>query len=299
MVSTSSNLSSHTASAQLGGVSNADNVLSPIDVLPVELMLKIFSYLNGPTLVNCQGVSVKWRRLAGDPSFEKKIQLYHTLEILRAQGNFIDERAWKLLGDIGEVPPLPDNILEELMKPCPFWNPERTADGKKVKDTHVLGLMVDKVNGEPVTLTSIERCASTPKEGGHATRFEQVYEDILKDHGETAVGKPYWALMTAKIIPDIQGKSKKGKLAMAANFGYEAPTLLQAIAFNIVRYVSTKKRLFIGGRLFAGKPWLGTYCLEKSGSSKLAVVSFLFFGLNVSYTHIDDDRIGVAAVRKF
>ncbi|MCB1112021.1 MAG: hypothetical protein KDK72_05095, partial [Chlamydiia bacterium] len=71
------------------------------------------------------------------------------------------------------------------------------------------------------------------------------------------------------------------------------------IAFNIVRYVSTKKRLFIGGRLFAGEPWLGAYCLEKSASSNLAVVSFLFFGLNVSYTHIDDDRIGVAAVRKF
>ncbi|MCP5507233.1 MAG: F-box protein [Chlamydiales bacterium] len=298
MVSISSDLSSHIALAQLGGVSNADNVLSPIDALPDELMLKIFSYLNGPTLVNCQGVSEKWRRLAGDPSFEKKIQLYRTtLEILRAQGNLIDERAWKLLGEIGEVPPLPDNIFEELMKPCPFWNPERTADGKKVKDTHVLGLMVDKVNGEPVTLTSIERCASTPKEGGHATRYRQMGDDILKDLGNTPVGKPYWALMTAEVIPGSRGKSREDQLAMATKLGdeatgYKAPTLLQAIAFSIVSYVSTEKRLF------CNYPWIGTYCLEESGLFRLAVVSISSSHLDVS-RNIRDSRIGVAALRKF
>ncbi|MCP5507232.1 MAG: F-box protein [Chlamydiales bacterium] len=298
MVSISSDLSSHIALAQLGGVSNADNVLSPIDALPDELMLKIFSYLNGPTLVNCQGVSVKWRRLAGDPSFEKKIQLYRTtLEILRAQGNFIDERAWNLLGAIGEVPPLPDNILEELMKPCPFWNPERTADGKKVKDTHVLGLMVDKLNGEPVTLTSIERCASTPKEGGHATRFECFSKSIRRDHGETAVGKPYWALMTADVLPGSRGKSRQDLLAMASKSGYAAPTLLQAVAFNIVRYVSTRQRLLSDD--LSDDPSAYTCCQEQSEGLKL-IVGFPSSGLVVNCNRsCGNIYVAVVALRKF
>ena len=42
MVSNSSDLSSHTASAQSAGVSNADNVLSLIDALPAEIMLKVY-----------------------------------------------------------------------------------------------------------------------------------------------------------------------------------------------------------------------------------------------------------------
>ena len=292
MVSISSDLSSHIALAQLGGVSNADNVLSPIDALPDELMLKIFSYLNGPTLVNCQGVSEKWRRLAGDPSFKKKIQLYRTtLEILRAQGNLIDERAWKLLGDIGEVPPLPYNIFEELMKPCPFWNREGCAEGKKVIDTHVLGVMVDKVNNEPVTIISIENYAKKPKKGGHATQYSSIWKHICNDHGETYVGKPYWALMTADLVPGSIGEFRQDQLDMVAHLGYEVPTLLQAIAFNIVRYVST------GKRLFGFVPGIYTYCQEQSNGCNLIVGGFSYSGLIV--TDFIDNVVGVVALRKF
>ena len=293
MVSISSDLSSHAASAQLGGVSNADNVLSLIDALPDELMLKVYEYLEVPDLGKCQMVSRRWKLLAGDVSFEKKIQLHRIHEMLPDEGNFIDERAWKLLGDIGEVPPLPDNIFEELMKPCPFWNPKGTADGKKVKDTHVLGVMVDKVNNEPVTINSIEKYAKTPKEGGHATQYDGIWEPIREDFGETAVEKPYWALMTEDMLPGSQFQFRNDQLAMAANFGYEAPTLLQAIAYNIVRYVST------GKGIFNKDPWRCTCCQEQTGGMKSVVGGFSSSGLFVYRASNRSRNVGVAALRKF
>ncbi|MCP5507229.1 MAG: F-box protein [Chlamydiales bacterium] len=294
MISTGSDLSSHTPSVHLNGDLNADKNKDLTIALPDEILLLILSYLNAPALTSCQGVCRRWRVIVrGEQSAQQKIQqTREVLDKIEQESRFIGSGAWKLLGGIGEVPPLPDNILEELMKPCPFWNPKGTADGKKVKDTHVLGLMVDKVGGKPVTINSIEECAKAPKEGVHATQYRHIWDQIHRDHGETAVGKPYWALMTADVLPGSRRKSRQDQLDMAAKFCYEAPTLLQAIAFNIVRYVST------GKWLFSFDPCTYTCCKEQSGGWKLVVGGFSSSGLFVSNFY-DDCNVGVAALRKF
>ena len=53
---------------------------------------------------------------------------------------------WKYFGYIGVEPPLPINIEEILNEPCSFW------PGKKVKETHLLVLIPNTVNGKAFTM---------------------------------------------------------------------------------------------------------------------------------------------------
>src|ERR1700733_14909271 len=52
----------------------------------------------------------------------------------------------KYFGDVGIEPPLPPDIEQILDASCPFW------PGKKVKETHLLTLIPQTVNGQSLTL---------------------------------------------------------------------------------------------------------------------------------------------------
>ena len=57
----------------------------------------------------------------------------------------------KYFGDIGVEPPLPANIEEILNNFCTFW------PDKKVKETHLLTLIPEKINKTPFTLNYLRK----------------------------------------------------------------------------------------------------------------------------------------------
>jgi hypothetical protein len=76
--------------------------------------------------------------------------------------NFFGVAAWKSIGvDVGEAPPLPKSLtLELLNSDCPLH------PGETIKDTHLLVLIPETVNGEPYSALKLEElCAGTNGSG--------------------------------------------------------------------------------------------------------------------------------------
>ncbi len=261
--------------------------LDPVNILPVELILYIFSYLTGMDLGRCELVTKNWNRLTKDEYLKAKV-LRLELKELEAKGfRFIGEEIWnQCLGDVGEVPPLPEDIIQILNSPCPW------LEGKKMFETHMLVLIPATVNGNPLTLNTIGVLVKTPKMG-NKTEYQYIGEDLKIEHGSIAIEKSYWVLMTKDVLEGSRGKSRKNQLALAASqTGYQAPTLREAIFSIFMRYVSKEERLF------SKDPWTLTCCQEQSRDGRKSVVgAFAPAGLYVSYCY--DDFFGVAALRKF
>ena len=76
--------------------------------------------------------------------------------------NFLGAEAWKSQGiDVGEEPPLPSTITDELLNSeCPLH------PGGKIKDTHLLVLVPKTVNGEPYTALKLDELCATRKGSG-------------------------------------------------------------------------------------------------------------------------------------
>ena len=156
--------------------------------------------------------------------------------------------AWiRYFGDIGSEPPLPKNIGEILNSRCSFW------PDKKVKETHLLVLIPNTVNGKPFTMNYLEELIQKPK-SGHSTKY-RIYSDYAKE----AVGEKsypsHWLLMTRDIIPGSRGERCKECSDMIANhrkktgIPYELPNLLEATASILMHYVKTGERLYSDDQL--------------------------------------------------
>ena len=203
------------------------------------------------------------------------------------------KKEWeRYFGDVGIEPPLPANIETILNEPCSFW------PDKKVKETHLLVLIPNTVNGKPFTMNYLRELIQKPK-SGHSTRY-MVYSDYAKE----AVGEKsypsHWLLMTRDIIPGSRDKRCKECRDMIANhrdktgIPYELPNLLEATASILMHYVKT------GERLYSDDSWIYTYSQDvDKDNDPLGVGGFAAGGLFVNrYSCIYLD-LGVAGCRKF
>ena len=195
----------------------------------------------------------------------------------------------KYFGDIGLEPPLPANIEEILNEPCSF------CPNKKVKETHLLVLIPNTVNGKPFTMNYLKKLILKPK-SGYATKLR--YAENAKSVGNKSYPS-HWVLITRNIIPGSRGKRFKKCHNMIINhvketgLPYELPHLLEATASILMHYVKT------GERLYRDDPWIFTCSrdFDERGNS-LRVGAFLPDALNaLTFCYID--RLGVAGCRRF
>lgn len=96
-----------------------------------------------------------WLQTASAEAFYERIDRPWIMRALLGK-NFLGAEAWRAQGiDVGEEPPIPHAITESLLESdCPL-NP-----GKKIKDTHLLVLVPETVNGEPYSARKLdELCA--------------------------------------------------------------------------------------------------------------------------------------------
>jgi hypothetical protein len=194
----------------------------------------------------------------------------------------------RYFGDVGIEPALPDNIVQILKSPCPFW------PGKKVEETHLLTLIPQTVNGKPLTLKSLGKLVEAPKQG----HFSQYRAFDLGEYTDPSAPVAHWALLTRDVIPGSRNKPYADQQALVASHAqktrvpYQVPTILDAAVSIFMEYVHS------GVFLYGESPWTFTRCQEKYGANwQLVVGGFAPAGL--SFTARASRDIGVGSLRKF
>jgi len=115
-------------------------------------------------------------------------KMYASLINNKVNSSPFDSEAWKInFGDVGEAPPLPENIEEILNSPCPF-NPD-----KKIKDTHMLTLIPATIDGDPFSLNKLKQLLENPKK---INKSELSIANIYNEIGDKKIKKSYWILIT-------------------------------------------------------------------------------------------------------
>lgn len=173
------------------------------------------------------------------------------------------KKKWAMyLGDIGEEPPLPQNIDEILKGPCPVF------PGKTFAETHLLILIPSSVERRLLNLISLTDLVKSP-EKGNQTDCQFGWNDWIRKLCNKTVDKSYWMLMTKNVLKPINNsywewttdflqRSKNfspeesyayhcnlvTSLAKKAQLDYQVPKVLEAAVCILTTYVSSGKRLY-------------------------------------------------------
>ena len=196
----------------------------------------------------------------------------------------------KYFGDIGLEPPLPKNIEDILNASCSFW------PNKKVKETHLLVLIPNTVNGKLFTMSYLGDLIQKPK-FGYSTKYD-YYSDLVKDALGDKSYPSHWVLMTRDVIPGSKGKRKSECCKMIANHSkdsglpYALPHSLEITTSILMYYVKT------GKKLYSNDPSTYAYSrdLDKSGAP-MVIGGFASGGIDIYDNIYGGIDCGVAGCR--
>jgi hypothetical protein len=213
---------------------------------------------------------------------------------IRLPAEVFGAEEWRqYFGEVGEVPPYPEHLIDTLNSPCPFWA------RKSVKNTHLLVLIPSRVAGQPFSLNLLEKLIDRPQGGGHPTRYRCYYDGVQRVLGAQSPGGSYWVLMTREVLEGSRNKdyaSQKSLVATRAGeteLPYELPGALEAATVILSHYVRSEERLY------TDNPWTWTRCRELVDNRLPVIVGgFSSGGLGVGS---DGGRsyYGVSCLRKF
>jgi hypothetical protein len=269
----------------------------PIEILPDELVLEVFSHLNLATLGTICCVSKAWKRLANEPILWK-IAIYREI----AFGN--DKWAQCFGADVvkdednrEEFSSLPsDDFIADCKKFKSIF-PEKNA-----KDSLMLVRLPKTLNGG-LTLKNLGELAKkyfSDNDSGY--RF--IWAPIVRELGDKSIDKSHWVLMTKDVLPGSRAKNYGEQQKIVADLAekslisYELPETLESAVCILSQYFDSNIRLF------SDSPWTYTRCKDKVQGFQVVVGGFAPAGLTpaglyVSDNYHDRDDIGVAALRKF
>lgn len=184
-----------------------------------------------------------------------------------------------------------------MIKPTSFAKLESSAEGKKIKDTHVLVLVPGSINGkDPLTLEAFGKFAESrfPKLGQNGYRY--IWSKAKKLGCD---GKSHWVLMTKEVLSESRNKRFDEQIKQIQDKGngdYQVPNALDAVVCTISEYARSGETT----RLFNDKPCTYTRCQENIDGYQIYVGGFALSGLHVDRNSgCDSDDMGVAGVRKF
>ncbi len=168
-----------------------------------------------------------------------KLRLCFGLAIQRAKPLAFGPESWEMyIGVVDPAEPLPDSICDTLEANDP-WD---TA--KKVKETHLLFWRPMKINGQPITLQSIETAFKSPKGGGrpHSGYNKTVYLpddnrqrfiNLLNSTWDQVHASPAWVLLRKEAIPESTNKDYSSQSQiLGRKKGYGVPSIIE-IVFGI------------------------------------------------------------------
>ncbi len=182
----------------------------------------------------------------------------------------IGENNWEVLGDVGNIPPLPKDI-HQILQSNSLLFPYKT-----VRDAHLLVLIPKTLNGNPLTVKNFEKLVENPRYPAHfPTKY--LFPPDLEGYEDKPVAESYWILMTRHFIGGSFNKNYEEQKALVASCAkqtgltYELPKLLEAVICILLHYVTT------GERLYPDRPATITRCQERGftvggfGSKGLAI----------------------------
>ena len=202
------------------------------------------------------------------------------------------EACWKKhFGDIGLAPPLPLNIQDILDSPSPYHRE------KTVKETHILVLIPETLNGTPL---SFERVHKLLPEGfyGEIAEMNNTANARAISIDPIPVTPSHWALMTPEPVPASLGQhAERGLLTefydtKGAADEYRRPPIRDAsICILMFYYARNHQRLFEN---------VSIYCSERGRLGSLLVGPFNEKGLHIacSDSTITVQDQGVAVYRR-
>jgi hypothetical protein len=182
---------------------------------------------------------------------------------------------------------LPTNIAEILSSSCPFW------PSKKVHETHLLILVPETFDGQPLTLKTLGELVKKPLTGS-TTQFKYFH---LGEYIDPVAFFSHWVLMTRNVIEGSCSKSYADQQTLLSQKGhgvYAVPTILDATVCILMEYFRS------GTRFYSDSPWTHTRCQENYNVNRQLIVgSFATVGLSfLNFFDCDDECYGVAGSRK-
>jgi len=192
----------------------------------------------------------------------------------------------KYFGSVGEVPPLPANIIEILRSPCPYFK------DKKVGETHILMLVPATVEGQPFNLKNLDKLVQNPKPPGHALILNTFQSAVREKYEYVAPKASRWVLMTNDVIPNSRLESYLDQKSLVEKApGYKVPDLLSAAACIMMNFVDRNERLF------PSYPLTYTRCEEIVYGYETEVGDLSHCGLHISYCNrFDHTHLGMASL---
>ena len=247
-----------------------------LNSLPVELVQKVFDYLNDEDLARASGVCKEWKACVEGLLLGRERRL----------GKVYGKGAWAHLGDVGKEPPLPKRIDEILAEPCPAaLGLERF--GQTIGETHILVLIPETLDGQPLTLGRFKTLLDQ-RDGPKITTWNPGGVE------NTPPSPSYWALISKDCIRDSKNKTYDAQKQMIMQLGesYRLPKVIE-MAFGF--YLQEKVH---GGNLYDKNSW--TRCEEEdSNRHPVAVRGFGSGGGVFSNFAVAYDLVGVGVSRKF
>jgi hypothetical protein len=203
-------------------------------------------------------------------------------------------RDWNARGiDVGEVPPLPKELLKALNQPCPI-----AKDGSKMIDTHVILWMPPTLNGAPITVNTLEEMATSAEFGKNKIGYESCDSAIRTDAViNQGLEKGYWLVLYKKPIAEGQSYEKKQQYITDNCPGYEMPKTRETIACCLMQYGCSgdKKE-----RILAREDEVRySTSEERVGGLQVVVGGLDSSGFRVRKHYGDFNYIGVCPVRRF
>ena len=216
---------------------------------PTEIVSKIFSSIPRE-LARWALVSRSWKEWA----YEKSLEIREAEEIC-------DEKQWKkYIGDPGIQPHLPLTLLKGYDK-----------------NTHLLTFIPVTIDGQPLTMRSIEILVRNPKNGGHATKYSYVWDKIMATYGDMPNPKAHWLLLKKDLFEGTKDQPYEVQKGIVEAQGMEVSELFGTIMSVFMRYVSKGERVYKAGE--GDELWTSTRVKEKIGEDQLVVGGFSAAGL--------------------
>ncbi len=172
---------------------------------------------------------------------------------------------WGVKDDV--EPTLPRDIVKV------FGRPDPEDPSKKIRDTHMLTLILRNQTPQSVTRLRL---------AGTGYFFRSVANQLAKPNE-----KSYWALMRKDVLggvdlvngtrrkSKVEHNNKFAKLSEDGKATYSLPTTLEAVT-SILAHEAR-----FGERLFSDNPYTYTRCEEMAGEQSVIVGGFASAGLNV------------------
>lgn len=150
------------------------------------------------------------------------------------------KKEWEeYFGVVVEEPALPPDIDQILNSQCPFAQDETI----RVKHTHMLVLVPDKVNGEALTLNKLKELIENLRNKKLPARYN--INDLIKaEYGNSPVERSHWVLMTRDAVPMSRYKIYQEQKEFISQYeGYSLPQALEAAVCILMDYVSYESSL--------------------------------------------------------